>query len=117
MRVLVIVKATSDSERNLPATAWTDAMMAAMSRFNDALRDAGLFVMAAGLQPSSAGCRIAFDGDSRSLIPGPFLPADELIAGFWIWDVADMDEAVAWVRRCPNPMPGPSIIEIRPFHG
>ena len=67
-------------------------------------------------QPASAGKRVAFDGPGRTVIDGPFTPAGELVAGFWIWEVKDMDEAVAWVKRCPNPMPGPSEIEIRPFY-
>jgi hypothetical protein len=69
-----------------------------------------------GLKPSSFGRRIAFDGDSRTVIDGPFAHPNELVAGYWIWNVADMDEAVAWAKRCPNPMPGPSELEIRPFY-
>ncbi|WP_242128798.1 YciI family protein [Sphingobium sp. Sx8-8] len=116
MRVMVLVKATEDSERGFQPTAETMAMMEAMGRFNDALREAGIWVMADGLTPSSQGKRVAFDGDDRTVIDGPFAPARELVAGFWIWDVKDMDEALAWVKRCPNPMSGPSDIEIRPFH-
>src|SRR5207302_11138079 len=92
------------------------AMMAAMGRFNDALREAGILVIADGLKPSSQGKRVAFNGLGRMVIDGPFAETKELIAGFWIWEVKDMDEAVAWVKRCPNPMPGPSEIEIRPFY-
>jgi hypothetical protein len=91
-------------------------MMEAMGRFNDQLRDAGILKFADGLQPSSAGVRVAFKGAGRTVIPGPFTPAEELVAGFWIWEVRDLEEAIAWVRRCPNPMPGPSTIEIRPFN-
>jgi len=69
-----------------------------------------------GLKPSSSAKRIAFDGDSRTVIDGPFAPPNELVAGYWIWEVADMAEAVAWAKRCPNPMPGPSELEIRPFY-
>src|SRR3546814_3523125 len=69
-----------------------------------------------GLKPSSAGKRIAFDGASRTVIDGPFAEARELVAGYWVWEVKDMDEAVAWAKRCPNPMPGPSELEIRPFY-
>ncbi len=113
MRVLVLVKATEDSERGLLPSA---EMFAAMGRFNEALREAGVLVQADGLHPSSRGKRIAFDGPSRTVVDGPFAPPRALVAGFWLWDVEDMDEAVAWVKRCPNPMPGPSEIEIRPLH-
>lgn len=116
MRVMVLVKATAESEKGFVHTPDTDAMMAAMGRYNDELRAAGVFVMADGLQPSSAGKRIAFDGPARTVIDGPFASPGELVAGFWLWDVKDMDEAVAWAKRCPNPMPGPSEIEIRPFY-
>jgi len=91
-------------------------MMEAMGKFNDELRKAGILLAADGLKPSSQGKRIAFDGPGRSVIDGPFGHARELVAGFWLWDVKDMDEAVAWVKRCPNPMPGPSEIEIRPLY-
>ena len=113
MRVMVLVKATEDSEKGLLPT--TDAM-AAMGRFNDQLRDAGIMLMADGLKPSSQGKRIAFDGPGRTVIDGPFAETRELVAGFWLWEVKDMDEAVAWVKRCPNPMPGSSEIEIRPLY-
>ncbi len=114
MRVLVLVKATADSERGFVHTPETAAMMDAMGRFNDELEAAGVFVMADGLTPSSEGKRIAFDGASRTVIDGPFAQPNELVAGFWLWDVKDMDEAIAWAKRCPNPMPGPSELEIRP---
>lgn len=116
MRVMVLVKATEDSEKGFSHSAEEMAMMEAMGRFNDALRAAGIFVFADGLMPSSHGKRIAFDGPGRRVIDGPFAPARELVAGFWLWEVKDMDEAVAWVTRCPNPMPGPSEIEIRPLY-
>lgn len=117
MRVMVLVKATEDSEKegHTPDDPWTREMMAAMGRFNDELEAAGILVMAAGLKPSSAGKRVAFDGPGRRVIDGPFARPGELVAGFWLWDVAGMDEAVAWVKRCPNPMHGPSEIEIRPL--
>jgi len=115
MRVMVFVKATEDSEKDFVRTAWTDEMMAAMGRFNDELSKAGILVMADGLKPSSQAKRVAFDGPDRMVIDGPFAETKELVAGFWIWEVKDMDEAVAWVKLCPNPMPGPSEIEIRPF--
>jgi hypothetical protein len=116
MRVMVLVKATEDSEKGLLKTAWAEEMMAAMGRYNDELREAGILVDADGLKPSSEGKRIAFDGAGRTVIDGPFANAGELVAGFWLWQVKDMDEAVAWVKRCPNPMPGPSVIEIRPLY-
>jgi hypothetical protein len=113
MRVMVIVKATDDSERGGPPDP---AMMAAMGRFNDELRAAGILVLADGLQPSAAGVRVAFNGADRAVLLGPFAPAGELVAGFWIWEVRDLEEAVSWVKRCPNPMPVPSMIEIRLFN-
>ena len=116
MRVMVLVKATEDSEQGHMPTAWATEMMAAMGRFNDELRAAGVLVMADGLTPSSMGKRIAFDGADRRVIDGPFAQTRELVAGFWLWEVNDLDEAVAWVKRCPNPMPGPSEIEIRPLY-
>ena len=116
MRVMVLVKATEDSEKGFALTTETKMMMEAMGKFNDELRDAGIFIIADGLKPSSQGKRIAFDGPGRTVIDGPFAETRELVAGFWIWDVKDMEEAVAWVKRCPNPMPGPSEIEIRPFY-
>lgn len=116
MRVMVLVKATEDSEKGFDPTQEAMAMMEAMGRFNDALREAGVLIMCDGLTPSAQGKRVAFDGPGRTVIDGPFSPSSELVAGFWIWEVADMDEAVAWVKRCPNPMPGPSLIEIRPFY-
>lgn len=113
MRVMVMVKATVDSEAGLmPETE----MFEAMGAFNEQLIEAGIMVSGDGLKPSSLGKRVAFDGASRTVIDGPFAETKELVAGFWIWNVADMDEAVAWVKRCPNPMPGPSEIEIRPFY-
>nr|WP_314072313.1 YciI family protein [uncultured Roseococcus sp.] len=112
MRVMVLVKATSDSETGqMPSTE----LMQEMGRFNEALAEAGILQAAEGLQPSSKGKRVGFDGARRTVADGPFPTTRELVAGFWIWQVKDMDEAVAWVKRCPNPMPGPSEIEIRPI--
>jgi hypothetical protein len=116
MRVLVLVKATEDSEKGFVRTPETAAMLEAMGRFNEALRKAGILRMADGLTPSAQGKRVAFDGSGRSVSDGPFAATRELVAGFWLWEVKDMDEAVAWVKRCPNPMPGPSEIEIRPLY-
>ncbi|MGQ3353878.1 MAG: YciI family protein [Phreatobacter sp.] len=116
MRVMVLVKATEDSERGFDPSPSSLAMMAAMGRFNEELRAAGVLIAGDGLKPSSEGRRVAFDGAGRTVTEGPFAPAGELVAGFWLWNVADMEEAVAWVKRCPNPMPGPSVIEIRPLY-
>ena len=116
MRVMVLVKATEDSEKGFVPTPETMKMMEEMGKFNDALEKAGILVFADGLAPSSQGKRVAFDGPRRTVIDGPFNHPRELVAGFWLWDVKDMDEAVAWVKRCPNPMQGPSEIEIRPIY-
>jgi hypothetical protein len=116
MRVMVFVKATEDSEKGHFPQPWTSEMMAAMGKYNDALREAGIFVTGDGLKPSSQGKRIAFDGPNRTVIDGPFARPNELVAGFWVWNVKDMDEAITWAKRCPNPMLGPSELEIRPFY-
>jgi hypothetical protein len=113
MRVMVLVKATEDSEAG---TLPTDELMEAMGRFNQELIDAGIMRTGDGLKPSSQGKRIAFDGSSRTVIDGPFGATRELVAGFWLWEVKDLDEAVAWAKRCPNPMPGPSELELRPLY-
>ena len=111
MRVMVLVKATQDSEAGgMPSTE----LLEAMGRYNTELVNAGILLAGEGLHPSSKGKRVAFDGPSRTVIDGPFVETRELVAGFWLWQVKDMAEAVAWVKRCPNPMPGPSEIEIRP---
>jgi len=111
MRVLVFVKATEDSEAGImPSTE----LFEAMGKFNEELVNAGIMLAGEGLHPSSKGKRIAFDGPSRSVIDGPFAETRELVCGFWIWEVKDMAEAVEWAKRCPNPMPGPSELEIRP---
>ena len=113
MRVMVFVKATADSESGrLPKAEEFEAM----GRFNQELVDAGILVTAEGLKPSSAGKRVAFDGANRTVTDGPFAETRELVAGFWLWNVRDLDEATEWVKRCPNPMPGPSEIEIRPVY-
>jgi hypothetical protein len=113
MRVMVLVKATKDSEAGLmPSTE----LFEAMGKFNEELVNAGVMLGGDGLKPSSQGKRVAFDGPSRTVVDGPFAETRELVAGYWVWEVKDMAEAVAWVKRCPNPMPGPSEIEIRPFY-
>jgi hypothetical protein len=119
MRVMVLVKATEDSEKGSASPAWTPEWMAAtmqaMGKFNDELQQAGILRMADGLQPTSRAKRVTFDGSRRTVTDGPFTETRELVAGFWLWEVKDMDEALAWVKRCPNPMPGPSDIDIRPI--
>ena len=117
MRVMVIVKATEESEAaNSPFDAEGAAeMFEAMGKFNQELIQAGVMVTGDGLRPSKFGKRIHFDGTRRSVTDGPFAEAKELVAGYWIWQVRSMEEAVEWAKRCPNPMPGPSDLEIRPF--
>lgn len=115
MRVMVFVKATENSEKGMVRNPETMKMMEEMGKYNDELRKAGILVMAEGLEASSKGKRVAFDETIRKVIDGPFKPARDLVAGFWLWEVKDMDEAVAWVKRCPNPMPEPSEIDIRPI--
>ena len=113
MRVMVLVKATEDSEAGvMPSTGLIEAMFA----FNEELVNAGVMQAGEGLKPSSQGKRVAFNGADRTVINGPFPAVSELVAGFWIWEVASMDAAVEWVKKCPNPMLGPSEIEIRPLY-
>jgi hypothetical protein len=113
MRVMVMVKATKDSEAGImPSTE----LLEAMGKYNEQLVNAGIMLGGDGLKPSSQGKRVAFDGPNRAVIDGPFAETRELVAGYWIWEVKDMAEAVEWVKRCPNPMLGPSEIEIRPFY-
>jgi hypothetical protein len=116
MRVMVFVKATEESEKGFNPTPETMEMIEAMGKFNEELGKAGIMKDGDcdGFLPSSHGKRIAFNGSERTVIDGPF-PVNEVVAGFWIWEVKDMDEAIAWVKRCPNPMLGPSEIEIRPI--
>lgn len=110
MRVMVIVKATSDSEAGkMPGTE----LLTAMGNFNEELVKAGIMLAGEGLHPSARGKRVRFSGKERTVTDGPFAQTNELIAGFWLWQVKSMDEAIAWVRRCPNPMEGESEIEIR----
>jgi hypothetical protein len=112
MRVMVIVKASKGSEAGeMP----DEKLLRDMGRFNEELANAGIMLAGEGLHPTSKGKRVRFSGASRSVVDGPFAETKELIAGFWIWKVKSMDEAVEWVRRCPNPHPGESEIEIRPI--
>ena len=113
MRVMVLVKATEDSEQGVMPPG---ELLEAMGKYNEELIKAGIMLAGEGLKPSSTGKRIAFDGPGRTVIDGPFAETRELVAGYWLWEVKDMDEAVAWVKRCPNPMFGPSEIEIRPVY-
>ena len=110
MRVMVMVKATKDSEAGVMPTT---EMLAEMGAFNEELVKAGIMLAGEGLQASSKGKRVRFSGTQRTVLDGPFTETKELVAGFWIWQVKSMEEAVEWVRRCPNPMPGESEIEIR----
>jgi len=112
MRVMVIVKATKDSEAGaLPSKE----LINAMGKYNEQLVKAGIMLAGDGLQPSSKGKRVRFSGEKRSVIDGPFTETKELIAGFWIWQVRSMEEAVEWLKRCPNPHCEDSEVEIRPF--
>ena len=116
MRVMVFVKATEDSEDGLKPSPELSQMFLDMGKFNEELVNAGILVAGDGLKPSSFGKRVAFDGPSRTVIDGPFAETRELVAGYWLWEVRNMDEAIEWVKRCPNPMLGPSEIEIRPLY-
>ena len=114
MRVMVFWK--SDEAENMDPTPEKMEAFAAMDRFTDELVEAGVFVAAAGLKPSAESRRITFEGANRTVTDGPFAEAREIVAGFSIWEVRDMDEAVAWAKRCPNPAGGPGAIELRPFY-
>src|SRR6184192_4829608 len=110
MRFMVIVKANADTEAGqLPSTE----LLTAMGKYNEDLVKAGVMLAGEGLQPSSKGARVKFSGDKRTVIDGPFAETKELIAGFWLWQVKSKEEAIEWVKRCPNPMKGESEIEIR----
>jgi hypothetical protein len=108
---MVIVKATAESEAGVMPS---QELLAAMGKFNEELVKAGVMLAGEGLTPSARGARVTFSGKQRHVVDGPFAETKELIAGFWLWQVKSMDEAIAWVRRCPNPMEGESVIEIRP---
>jgi len=111
MKVMVLVKATKNSEREeMPS----QALLAEMGKFNEDLVKAGILLAAEGLRPSAQGKRVQFSGRNRTVVDGPFAETKELVAGFWLWQVRSIDEAVEWVKRCPNPMPVDSEIEIRP---
>ena len=110
MRVMVLVKATPESEAGeMPSTE----VLEAMNKYNEELAKAGIMLAGEGLHPSSKGARVQFKGSERRVVDGPFTETKELIAGFWLWEVRSMEEAIEWVKRCPNPMEGESEIEIR----
>jgi len=110
MRFMVMVKATADSEAGIMPG---EALLAEMGQFNEALASAGILLAGDGLRPSTMGARVRFSGRNRTVIDGPFAETKELVAGYWIWRCRSMQEAIDWVKRCPNPMPGDSEIEIR----
>lgn len=112
MRVMVIIKADKDSEAGVMPS---EQLLTEMGAFNEDLVKAGIMLDGDGLKPSSAGARVRFSGSDRMVIDGPFAETKELIAGYWIWQVDSLDEAIAWVKRCPNPMGVESEIEIRPI--
>jgi hypothetical protein len=113
MRVMVIVKASKNSEAGVMPS---QRLLAEMGRFNEELVGAGIMVAGEGLHPSSKGKRVRFSGGNRTVIDGPFAETKELVAGYWIWQVSSMEEALDWVRRCPDPMPGEEAeIEVRPL--
>ncbi|MGH8326569.1 MAG: YciI family protein [Steroidobacteraceae bacterium] len=110
MRVMILVKATKESEAGvIPSTD----LLTAMGRFNEEIAKAGILESGAGLKPSSHGVRVRFSGSARTVIDGPFAETKELVAGYWIWKVSSLEQAIEWVRRCPNPMMSESDIEIR----
>ena len=110
MRFMIIVKATKDSEAGVMPS---EQLLTDMGKFNEELAKAGVLLAGDGLQPSSKGARVRFSGKKRTVVDGPFAETKELVAGFWIWKVKSKEEAIEWVKRCPNPMPGDSEIEIR----
>jgi hypothetical protein len=110
MRFMIIVKATKDSEAGVMPS---EQLLTEMGKYNEQLVKAGVMLAGEGLQPSSKGARVRFSGSTRTVIDGPFAETKELIAGFWLWEVKSKEEAIEWVKRCPNPMPGESEIEIR----
>ena len=111
MRVMVLVKANEDTEAGTPPDT---EMLTEMGKFNEELVKAGIMLDGEGLHPSSRGARIEFSGDKRNVIDGPFTETKELIAGYWLWQVRDMDEAIEWAKRCPNPTGEESVLELRP---
>ncbi|HVX29584.1 MAG TPA: YciI family protein [Nitrolancea sp.] len=113
MRFMVFVKATDESEAGVMPT---EEMFAAMGRFNEELVKAGVMVDGDGLKPSSYGARVVFDGDKRTVFDGPFAETKELVAGYWIWKCDSLADAIEWAKKCPNPMDGGGVLEIRPYY-
>ena len=113
MKFMIMLKATRDSEAGVMPN---EKLLTDMGKFNEELVKAGVMLAGEGLQPSSKGARVKFSGTDRTVQKGPFSARGELVAGFWLWKVKSLDEAIEWVKRCPNPMPGPSEIEIRPLY-
>ena len=111
MRVMVIVKANKDTEAGVMPS---QELLTAMGKYNEELVKAGVMLAGEGLHPSSKGVRVKFSGAKRTVVDGPFTEAKELIAGFWLWQVRSMDEAIEWAKRCPNPTGEESVLEIRP---
>lgn len=112
MRVMVLVKATDESEAGVMPG---EELLSAMTAFNEELARAGVMLAGEGLHPSSRGARVVFSGSEREVVPGPFPATSELVAGYWLWEVGSLDEAIDWVKRVPDPMPGgEAILEIRP---
>lgn len=116
MRVMIMVKATPESEAGKMDGPEMEKMFEEMGRFNEELAEAGIVLAGDGLKPTSAAKRVHFSGTNRTVVDGPFSETKELVAGFWLWEVKSMDEAVEWVKRCPNPMLTDSDIDIRPIY-
>jgi hypothetical protein len=110
---MILVKATKDSEAGFVLNEQNKQMLTEMGKFNEELVKAGIMLAADGLHPSSKGVRVRFSGAKRTVTDGPFTETKELVAGFWLWECKSLQEAIEWVKRCPNPMPGESEIEIR----
>jgi hypothetical protein len=113
MRVIVFVKANEDTEAGMPPDT---EMLTEMGKYNEELVKAGIMLDGNGLHPSSAGARVHFSGDQRKVVDGPFAETKELVAGYWLWQVRDMDEALEWAQRCPNPTGEESVLELRPVY-
>jgi hypothetical protein len=113
MRLMVLVKANEDTEAGMPPDT---EMLTEMGKYNEELVKAGIMLDGNGLHPSSEGARIQFSGDERTVVDGPFAETKELLAGYWVWEVRDMDEAIEWAKRCPNPTGEESVLELRPVY-
>lgn len=111
MRVMIIIKASPDTEAGVMPS---EELLTAMGQYNEELVKAGVMLAGDGLHPTSRGARVRFSGAQRSVLPGPFAPVAEQVCGYWLWQVRSMDEAIEWLKRCPNPQPGECEVEIRP---